>query len=99
MPDRTDEQVIESADKTNLYWALYRLLEAVHCARYAAETAPEKAILHIIGFTADAWVDRLPPEMPTLDRVQKECRADDAHHERTALGERLGVYLTGDEFF
>ncbi|MDE2426283.1 MAG: hypothetical protein KGO96_10305 [Elusimicrobia bacterium] len=99
MDEPDHDAAIEAADKANLYWALYRLLSAVHSARYAAETDTERAILHVTGYTADAWVDRIPSTMPTLESVSRECRADDAHHARTELGERLGIYLTGDEFF
>jgi hypothetical protein len=91
---------LKAADKPTLYWALYRLLDAVHAARYAAtaDDKPEqKAILHIIGITADHW-GPLIPGMPSLEQAMREGRADDAHHERTALGERLRTYLTGDEF-
>ena len=91
---------LADTDKETLWWAHYRLLNAVHAARYAADTDKNKdqqAVLHVIGFTADHWQPKLPG-MPSYAEVAKECRADDDHHELTYLGERLGIYITGDEF-
>lgn len=99
----TDEQIaanIAAADKETLWWAHYRLLSAVHSARYAAKADENKdqvAILHIIGITADHWQPQIPG-MPSYAAVAEDCRADDDHHELTYLGERMGVYITGDEF-
>lgn len=92
---------LDDTDKETLWWAHYRLLGAIHSARYAAaadKNRDQQAILHVIGFTADHWGPQLPG-MPLYEAVAKDCAADDAHHSLTELGERMGVYLTGDEFF
>jgi hypothetical protein len=94
------QKCIVGTDKETLWWAHYRLLNAVHAARYAADVDKNKdqqTILNVIGFTADHWQPQLPG-MPSYEDVAKDCRADDDHHELTYLGERLGVYITGDEF-
>lgn len=88
---------VEAADKETLYWAVYRLLGAIHAARVDA-TPEQRSILHIIALTADHWGPQIPG-MPRYEQAVKDARADDAHHEMTARGERLGIYLTGDEFF
>lgn len=93
---------IEASNPTTLWWALYRLLDAIHAARHndPSTNGEDKTggPFNVVYFTANHW-DKLIPGLPTFETVSAKCRADDAHHERTYLGERLGVRLTGDEFF
>ena len=104
-PKSDDEyaDAIAAADKVTMWWALYRLAGALHSARYEdpdCQKSPDKrgGLYNVVHFTADHWLPQIPG-MPTAGEVARSCAADDAYHELTHLGERLGVRITGDEFF
>ena len=99
-PEQTNAN-IDAADKRILYWALYRLLNAIHSARADDQnvSGPDRrgGMFNTVYFTADHWGPQIPG-MPTADEILQQCRADDAHHERTYRAESMGLRVTGDEF-
>lgn len=102
MTDADYNKLIEKADKNTLWWALYRLLGALHSARACdphcvGQPEARGGLYSVAHMTADHWGPQIPG-MPTIDGVAKEIAADDAYHERTFAAERMGLRVTGDEF-
>lgn len=105
MTDADFAGLIVKADKETLWWALYKVLSALHCARAVDPDCVGKAesrggIYTVVHFAADHW-GPLIPGMPTLDSLASviaDIAADEAYHELTYAAEKAGVRITGDEF-
>ncbi len=92
---------IEAADKETLWWALYKLLDAIGSARAVDPNVSgadrRGGLFNIVYFTADHWGPQIPG-MPDQEKIRREVAEDISHHERTFAAERLGLRVTGDEF-
>jgi len=92
---------ISAANPETMYWALYRLLQAIHSARVDDPNVrgPDRrgGLFNVVYFTADHW-GPLVPGMPNAEEIRKEIAADVSHHELTYWAEERGLRITGDEF-
>lgn len=92
---------IAAANPETMYWALYRLLDAIHSARCDDPNIRgadrRGGLFNVVYLTADHW-GPLVPGMPNSEEKRKEIAADVAHHETTYWAEARGLRLTGDEF-
>lgn len=96
-----DKARIAAANPETMYWALYKLLSAIHSARADDPNVrgPDRrgGLFNIVYFTADHW-GHLVPGMPNSEEVRKEIEADTTYHETTYWAEARGLRITGDEF-
>ncbi len=102
MSDADCAACIEKADKETLWWAMFRLLGALHAARAsdpACKGKPDNrgGLYSVAHFIADHWGQQIPG-MPDQNAVAREIADDEAYHELTYAAERLGLRITGDEF-
>lgn len=92
---------VAAANPETMYWALYRLLDAIYSARAEDPQVrgPDRrgGLFNIVYFTADHW-GPLVPGMPNAEDIRKEIAADVAYHELTYWAESRGLRVTGDEF-
>lgn len=84
MTEADYDALIEKADKKTLWWALFRLLNALGAARYqdpACQGQPDArgGLYNVAHFTADHWAPQIEG-MPTAVDIARECRADDEYH-------------------
>ncbi len=95
------DKFIADADKEILWWALYRMSQALHSARYDdphCQGEDKRGGLYtVVHYTADHWLPQIPG-MPSFEQVSRECAADHAYHELTFWAEARGLRITGDEF-
>lgn len=105
MSDADYDALVESADKNTLWWALYRVLSALHCARAVdpdclGRDEARGGLYSVVHGAADHWGPLIPgiPTLADLPGVVAEIAADDAYHALTYAAEREGIRITGDEF-
>lgn len=105
MTDEDFNKLIAKADKETLWWALYKVLSALHSARAVdpdclGRDESRGGIYSVVHFTADHWGPLIPgmPTLADLASVIADIEADDAYHELTYAAEKLGIRITGDEF-
>lgn len=84
MTDADYARLIEQTDKQTLWWAMFRLMNALQYAR-AVDPAcigvegARGGLYSVVHYTADHW-GPLIPGMPTLEAARREVAADDAYH-------------------
>ena len=93
---------IEKADKTTLWWGMFRLLSALHSARAcdpdcAGKPEDRGGLYTVAHMTADHWGPQIPG-MPDFSEVAREIAEDEAYHNLTYAAESMGLRITGDEF-
>ncbi len=101
MTKEQTDALIEAADKKVLWWALYRLLDAIGSARAEDPNVNgadrRGGLFSVVYYTTDHWAPQIPG-MPDPEKIRREIAADNAYHEATYAAEARGIYVTGDEF-
>ena len=102
MTDADFKALIAKSDKETLWWAMYRLLGALHSARACDPDCIGKqdnrgGLYAVVHMTADHWGPQVPG-MPNPAAVARSIAQDISYHELTFWAERNGLRITGDEF-